>query len=393
MRELYLHIGLPKTGTSYIQRMLGQNAEGLLAAGIGVGPYIDPANGDSRRMRLAINELGLVPVMERLAASPGETLVVSSEHLSPAMLDRRVAEAVRNAARRHFIPKIVIFLRRQDYLKESLFSQEVKNWYAGDIQGETTFDYDLDRRVADLEAVFGHENVKVRLYRDGTADSILASFLDALGADVPLRASARSAGRTCRCTVARCCSSPVSPRPEPTVQDLSLFMTRVVMKTGSIADDGIRFLMSPRERHALVARHLEGNRALVARHGIPDAGSFIELPDPDAAWRPPAPISRAEFLAVSAEALETCFAFRNRRGLGLAGRLARLLPQMAHRLFSRRHPGPPRSRRRSSCCRSRIWTRCLPRIPSPPLPERSVERAGRALYEGGNRTGWSVGSR
>ena len=36
----------------------------------------------------------------------------------------------------------------------------------------------------------------------------------------------------------------------------------------AIADDGERFLLSPAERHALVARHLAGNRALAARHGL-----------------------------------------------------------------------------------------------------------------------------
>ena len=59
------------------------------------------------------------------------------------------------------------------------------------------------------------------------------------------------------------------------------FVTRVLAASDAVADDGGRFLMAPAERHALVAAHLAGNRALVARHGIADPGGFVALPDPD----------------------------------------------------------------------------------------------------------------
>jgi hypothetical protein len=341
MRELYLHIGLPKTGTSSIQRRLAQNAEPLLAAGIGLGPYIDPADGESRRMRLAIREQGIGPVMSRLAASPAEKLVVSSEHLSAAMLDCRIAEAVRDAARRHFTPRIIIFLRRQDYWKESVFAQVVKYWYSGDIQNRALVDYDLDRQVADLEAVFGRENVIVRIYQEGAHDDVLATFFAILGVGVPPVGRGENDRQNVSLHRRKVLFLSRVPKPDPMIQDVSTFMTRVVTGSRWIADDGIRFLMSPQERHALVARHLEGNRALVARHGIRDAGSFAELPDPDAAWQPPAPISRAEFLAVAAEAQVSSFTtFKSRYSLRMAGKLARMLPQLAGRLFSPA-PWPP----------------------------------------------------
>ena len=333
MRTLYLHIGLPKTGTSYLQRMLALNAQVLLDAGIGVGPYIDPIDGDSRAMRGVIRGQGLGAAMAALAASPGDDLVVSSEHLSVAMRDRSFAEALRDAARRHFASKIVVFLRRQDRLKESLFSQEVKTWYTGDIQNEDSFDYDLDRQVADLEAVFGRENVIVLIYGSPGARDILAAFLSAIGAQVP-RAALQELGKQ-NVSLHRRKVLMLSrvPKPDPTVQDLSFLMTRVVTMTTAVADDGIRYLMSPRERHDLVARHIDGNRALVARHGIRDAGDFVELPEPDAAWAPPAPITWAEFLAVSAQAFGRCLALRNRYGLKMAGKVARMLPEFRRRLF------------------------------------------------------------
>ena len=72
-------------------------------------------------------------------------------------------------------------------------------------------------------------------------------------------------------------------------------VVEVVAGSPAVADDGIRFTCSrPTARRALVARHLDGNRALVARYGIADPGGFVELPPPDPAWTPPAPISNRE---------------------------------------------------------------------------------------------------
>ena len=89
------------------------------------------------------------------------------------------------------------------------------------------------------------------------------------------------------------------------------FVARVVAATDAIADDGERFLLSPAERHALVAAHLAGNRALVERLGLADPGPFLALPDPDAPWSPPAPITARELAAVRRAALVACLRGRN----------------------------------------------------------------------------------
>ena len=54
---------------------------------------------------------------------------------------------------------------------------------------------------------------------------------------------------------------------------LAHFIARVVAGSDAIADDGVRFLMSPRQRRDLVAAHRAGNRALVERRAAaPAAG-------------------------------------------------------------------------------------------------------------------------
>ena len=112
------------------------------------------------------------------------------------------------------------------------------------------------------------------------------------------------------------------------------FVARVLAGSSAIADDGGRFLLSPAERHALVAAHLDGNRALVGRRGIADPGGFVDLPDPDAPWTPPAPITAAEVAAVWRECLAACF--RSRRNpfaaARLAAQVARLIRPVARRI-------------------------------------------------------------
>jgi hypothetical protein len=68
---------------------------------------------------------------------------------------------------------------------------------------------------------------------------------------------------------------------------------------------------------------------LVARHGIADPGGYVELPELDPSWRPPAPISPAELLAVWRET--AVLLARERAGAEWQARLAVRLARAASR--------------------------------------------------------------
>ena len=127
MRALYLHIGLHKTGTNSLQRFLLENRSLLLEAGLSLGRYQDPVSGTHHPI-LAALENEPEAVFDRIAEAPGARLLISAEDLSWKIRPSESAAAIRGAALRHFDPHVVIFLRRQDFLKESVYAEIVKGW-------------------------------------------------------------------------------------------------------------------------------------------------------------------------------------------------------------------------------------------------------------------------
>ncbi|WP_166135349.1 hypothetical protein [Nocardioides ochotonae] len=108
-RRVYLHIGAPKTGTTYLQRRLGANARSLAGHGVyvpGRGPFVRP---DIFHFRAALDLLeqdwGGPPghatgnweaLVQRVRRHSG-SVVISHEILAPASADK-IAKAKRELA-------------------------------------------------------------------------------------------------------------------------------------------------------------------------------------------------------------------------------------------------------------------------------------------------------
>jgi hypothetical protein len=339
MRRLYLHVGLHKTGTSFLQRLMLENRSLLAAAGLGLGPFQD-RTGSHHPIVEAIDRQGPEAVFAHAAEAPGPRLLISAEELSSRLLDPGYAAALAAAAARHFEPHLVLFLRRQDYLKESAFAEIVKDWYTGDIRDDDHYDYDHAGRVAALEAAFGAGRVHVALYRDPGPNDLLGELLAVTGTTVDRAGLRPVAPRNVSMHRRKTLFLAGMPKPRGAMENprdrvAPRLVAQVVAASDAIADDGGRFLLSPRERHALVAGHLAGNRALVARLGLGDPGAFVAAPDPDVPWTPPAPITAAEITAVWRECLVACLRSRRRNPLAaarLAAQISRMLRPMARRL-------------------------------------------------------------
>jgi SAM-dependent methyltransferase len=135
-RQIYLHIGFPKTGTTSIQTWLTEHAPALAAHGV-----LYPAHGrDGQEYqyghhRLArslverpLSELTVTwPDMARLRdemeTSPAQTIVISSEDFSMRLQQPEVDLLAQHLA--DFDVRIVCYVRRQDEFIISLWSTAV----------------------------------------------------------------------------------------------------------------------------------------------------------------------------------------------------------------------------------------------------------------------------
>ena len=356
MRQLYLHAGLPKTGTTYLQALFLRNRAALEAAGLGFGPHMDPATGSHLpRFVAALEARGAAAVIAETEACPGEKHPRQQRgpRALPADAGRGRPELGRGAPRRrrralrgdgdrlrpppglpegeHLRPvgEGLVLGRHPRQRPLRLRPRRQAPRARGDLRPRPGAADRLRRRRPRRHRRAVPRRARPRPRQGAARPGRAGERLDAPAqAPVPRRlpeaGRGRARGRTPR-PAPRPASSPgcwPARRRSPTTAGASCCRR----------PSGTRW--SPRTS--------TGNRALVARHGIADPGGFVELPDPAAPWTPPAPITPREIAAVWRELLAAARAGRDPlRAAWLAARLARPFAAMAAR--SRR--GPARAAR------------------------------------------------
>lgn len=307
MGDLYFHIGLHKTGTTYLQLFFKNNINFLKENGADfcdnyfrLQALFEPLVEKGTRYDLG-------DIAEEISSLRSGKLLVSSENLSHFLLVEKNIRIFKELFRNHTV-HILIFLRRQDFLKESIFSEAVKHFHTGTIQSEGHYHYDHDRRIAALEDCFGKPFITTHIYKETGDNRLVEKVLQAMkidvrrdvAYDVPRKnVSPHRRKRLLMSAVPKTLDQKRSPFAFRTTQDL----IRSIDRSRSVDDDGTRFLMNPTERHRLVADNMAGNRALVKRYSLDDVGEFLSAPDPEEPWTPPAPISLREIVAVGREAV------------------------------------------------------------------------------------------
>lgn len=216
--KIVLHIGLEKTGTTAIQRSLQDAREALAAEGVlypeNLGrhghTHLTVAIGDCARTEDIRQRTRVVPdpaekagfakrifdeMASQVSASRPKVLVLSNEHLSSRLL-----ESDEVAALREFLApladdiQVVVYLRRQDELFLSYYSQQVKARCGDRVEtfGERPDWFDFEALLDRWALVFGSESLVVRTYPPEGGD-LLSEFSGILGTQhVQLRRSERS---------------------------------------------------------------------------------------------------------------------------------------------------------------------------------------------------------
>jgi hypothetical protein len=199
-----LHIGLPKTGTSYLQKILGEYRAKLLAHGtwvsskpifahrFAVDTIADAARAGQADVR-KIMEADLDAARDDLAravADPSiKRAVVSSEYFFEGDAQRARALFEPFGAARL---QVVVYLRRQDRLIESGYNQEVKAMGHREPPRPPVYTPRLDWSVvlgAWAEA-FGEDSIAAIGYDKAAAThAVVDRFFAAIGAPVPAAAA------------------------------------------------------------------------------------------------------------------------------------------------------------------------------------------------------------
>lgn len=213
MKTLYLHIGLPKTGSTAIQRFCFYNKE-ILAAN---GYCYDKVMKSSTRVPSYVNGLFIT---EKIYDETGKIdAAATREHFQNGLsivqkqlneYDKVVisAEPIWNSIRKregwlhlkdlhklckdnNATIKIIVYLRSQDEYLSSLWKQRIKNgyrmndWNSTKLKPPSSMKLDFKSRIDRLERFFGKENLILRIYDRnnfcGLDHSIYSDFLDAIG--------------------------------------------------------------------------------------------------------------------------------------------------------------------------------------------------------------------
>ena len=300
MRQLYLHIGLHKTGTSYLQEFLLANSKLLSKAGLGLVPVRSAPNSVHHYAETLTRE-GPRAFLGGLDWTKAGNVLASSETLAHAFRDPSLALDLRREATKQDIRVIIIlFLRRQDFLKESVFSEVVKTWYCGSIRDENHYDYDFNRRLTNLEGAFGLENIKLCLYRDNARTPLRGLLLEQLDLGLNPEKLTDVAHQNIRMHRRKTLFMSQVPKQD---KKLSWHVLKTVRETKLIKDDGYKYLLSPQQRSDFLTQYVEGNVALTERYALPEARWFTDTRPLDAEWEPAEPIRPEEYMGVLIQAL------------------------------------------------------------------------------------------
>lgn len=128
--RLFLHIGLPKTGSTYLQEWLKLNSLALAKIGMNVVPSLSAHRlavatlGEEFSRRSDIVEIcSQVSLEQALADTAHDCTIISSEYFSHAS-PKAVQDLFQKTG--HNLLKTIVYLRRQDILCAAGYAQEIK---------------------------------------------------------------------------------------------------------------------------------------------------------------------------------------------------------------------------------------------------------------------------
>jgi hypothetical protein len=300
---LYIHIGAPKTGTTALQFFLAQNRQALKAKGF-LYPGSDPTHLDictvlPKDIPIGIEGCPRTAVPRYLAEirrSPCHTYILSAEYLAFT----GNAEVLRELIPTSTAVRIVYYARRQDFLIESYYNQQMKShlhWVKkrldevplSRIYSKLFFDH--SRVITPWADLFGKENIIVRCYekQQMQGDSI-RDFAQVIGLSLDDTFSFPKDRFNISMDMhhlefIRLCNKAFLNNPE--VIDF-VFNNRLIYHSRIFENLPKRNLLSPEIRNEILDHYEESNRTIARDYlGRADDRLFYEpRPDPGELYEP-----------------------------------------------------------------------------------------------------------
>lgn len=316
MKELILHIGSTKTGSSAIQDFLWTNREALeahgvlypnigiagsahhlLAAAIHPSAWHMHAADFAEKDRLACFNEFTRQVREEAEKSPANKVFLSSEYLW-GRFDQTFFSRIQTL-RESFEMRLLCYLRPQDDWLESTYVQCVKSgegrtfreWLLANLDRPGAFCH-YDAILQQWEQVFPPERIHVRPYEaaEGTTDSVdeVVDFLEISKphAMVPLTRSSNPSPIPRDTEIIRLINrSALSPAKKEKAR-------KNLLRNSKKKDPHTRFhYLSADETIELFKRYQRGNDAVAQKYSKSHAGPLFKRPPPKPAewpaWREP----------------------------------------------------------------------------------------------------------
>ena len=310
--RLILHVGTHKTGTSYLQKLFFVNRQFLADQSVGLATPLEEGHGSHHQL-VAFLDQGAEGIQRFIAGlnSGHSCTIFSSEVLLTWLLNSPQAAELSGLLVSLYDVTVVLYLRRQDYMKESVFAEVATSWYQGDILDECHYGYDYGVYVDRLVELFGVQALRVGVYRDDRRQDLGADFLALAGLEhligrlvavTPVRVSAN------RRQVALLA---LFPKDNP---DRFERLRRMVLAPGQIVADSSKYQLSPEQRQSFLEPYIDSNRRL-AQEFVPDAEDYLVNASPVREdWSPVAPYSVDE-VASLLQLVDAGYAKRTRLGL------------------------------------------------------------------------------
>jgi hypothetical protein len=320
-KNIYLHIGLHKTGTSMLQKYMFQNADLLKENGY-LYPYVGIVNNAHHLLAWPLNETHprykslqevydetLTTLKHEISKSDCENIILSSEDFSKIYSPENLKRLSKSL--QEFNVKVIVYVRRQDHFLQSLYSQVVKqSRYPRDIsrfvQEALTKEeiWNMKPKLDIWSKYFGQDNIILRVYeKQQLTDGLLADFVQCIGLhiDVSTYASKRvnsSLSYNLLNYLTYCNTLPLTNgQHEKLVAALEEISGSHTVET--------RDLLSPKERILILNKCDDSNKQIAKTYFGEDREQLFyeEWPDINADWVKPGELSVNEAMEITGEML------------------------------------------------------------------------------------------